>query len=100
MSRTNKDKPDKIRFPKKDNWVFTEGYGTRKLPTIEPKKRKEVDSEWHWMGTPSAWTRLMMNRPQRRAGSLWERRVVTTSIDSIEEEDVPSVSRAPHCYYW
>lgn len=101
MSRTYKDRPSRIKHPRTDNWVFTEGYGRRDLPTIEPKKRKEVDTEWHWMGTPGWWIRCMMNRPQRRAGSIWEREVITTkNILDIDLLDTPSISHRPHIYYW
>lgn len=101
MSRTYKDRPSRIKYPREDNWVFTEGYGTRNLPTIEPKKRKEVDTEEHWMSTPGWWIRLCMNRPQRRAGSLWERKLITTkNILDIDLIHTPSYSRKPHIYYW
>jgi len=52
MSRTYKDKPYKIKFPKNDNWVYTESWSMRELPTIKPKRRKEVDTEDHWTTTP------------------------------------------------
>ena len=52
------------------------------------------------MSTPSWWTRCMMNRPQRRAGSIWELTVTQTPIEEIDLLDTPSVSRKPHQYYW
>lgn len=70
MSRTYKDKPAKVRLEPWDK----DGYGYIWLPTTKTKKRKEVDTKDHWMSTPSAWTRLMMNRPQRRASHLWEKK--------------------------
>ena len=101
MSRTYKDRPTRVKYPRVDNWVFTEGYGRRDLPTIEPKKRKEVDTEEHWMSTPGWWIRCMMNKPQRKAGSIWERAVVTTkNILDIDLLHTPSDSRKPHIYYW
>ena len=66
-------------------------------PTTKPKRRKGEDVEWHWMSTPSWWTRLVMNRPQRREGRLWERKV---HFEDIEETDPPGVSKKPHIYYW
>lgn len=71
-----------------------------KKPGVKSKKRKEVDTEYHWMSTPSWWTRLCMIKPQRREGSLWEREVVKISPTDLEEVDKPSVSRKPHIYYW
>ena len=103
MSRTYKDSR---RRTIKGYWeldrVQLENYYYLQLPTTRPKLRKEVDTEDHWMTTPSAWTRLMMNRPQRRAGTLWEAGFVNSEVDmeSLEEADAPGVSRKPHCYYW
>lgn len=65
-----------------------------------PKLRKELDTEDHWMSTPSWWTRLCMTKPQRREGRLWECEVVKISPTDLEEVDKPSVSRKPHIYYW
>jgi hypothetical protein len=65
--------------------------------TTKPKKRKEHDTEWHWMSTPSWWTRLTMTRPQRRAGKIWERKVL---FEDIEDADPPDVGRKPHIYYY
>jgi hypothetical protein len=90
MARTHKDKKWKLRYPEYA-FDFDE---QRKL-----KKRKSVDSEWHWMSTPSWWTRLMMNRPQRRAAKVWERKVLMA--EQIDETvDVPNCSNKPHIYYW
>lgn len=102
MSRTYKDKPytlkhepwdmDRVRIPG--------SYYSLQLPTTKTKKRKEVDTEDHWRGTPSWWTKMCMIKPQRREGSLWERKVVKTQVTELEEVDKPSVSRKPHIYYW
>lgn len=102
MSRTYKDKPSKLRF---DSYMkdIVRVEGTFKyiyLPTTKTKKRKKSDTEDHYMSTPSIWTRLMMNKPQRREGSLWEREVVKTQLSELEELDKPNVSRKPHVYYW
>ena len=103
MSRTYKDYPSRV---KRDAWdkdiIRLEGWWFRyiMMPTTKTKKRKEMDTEDHWMSTPSSWTRIMMNRPQRRNGSLWERKAVRTNILNLLELDTPSVGRKPHQYYW
>lgn len=91
MSRTYKDQPNRIRFPEVyPYWVECE----------KTKKRREVDTEWHWMSTPGWWTRLTMNRPQRRAGKLWEQVAKLTQQQELETLDYPGVSHKPHIYYW
>jgi hypothetical protein len=83
------------------DWVaLPNSYRRIKLPTTKTKKCKKVDTEDHWMSTPSEWTRLMMNRPQRRQGNLWEREAAKTDISSLGDLDKPNVSRKPHVYYW
>ena len=66
------------------------------MDTAAKKSRRE-DTEWHWMTTPSWWTRMTMNRPQRRHGHVWERTVL---FNNIEQADPPQVGRKPHQYYW
>ena len=103
MSRTYKDKPAKDWSESwgKDRERIEGTFYWIDLPTTKTKKRKEVDTEEHWMGTPGWWIRCMMNKPQRRAGSIWEREVVTTkNILDIDLLDTPSNSRRPHIYYW
>ena len=102
MSRTLRDRPSHIKHEAWDkDRVQVEGWFRYiNLPTTRTKKRKEVDSEEHWMGTPSWWTRIMMNRPQRRNGSIWERKAVRTDILYLFDLDTPSVNRKPHQYYW
>jgi hypothetical protein len=93
-------------------WVYNEETGryesreTKRLvtryyyvdkPGVFTKKRKEVDTEWHWMSTPSWWTRLTMNKPQRRKGRVWERKVL---FQELEEVDPPGVGHKPHQYYY
>lgn len=106
MSRTYKDRPSKVKNPEKENYwnrdVFYFGmpadFDSSEFFT---KKRKEIDTEDHWMSTPSVWTRLMMNRPQRRQIHLWERNVnKVTNYDDFEDEDCPFFKRKPHIYYW
>ena len=122
MSRTYKDKPAKFRFPESYDWrcdcekipyEYTYSpWGTedpvtvirhvyRQLPGVKTKKRREVDCEWHWMGsTPSWWTRMQMNRPQRREHHLWEQEASHTPIENLEDLDTPNVSKKPHIYYY
>jgi hypothetical protein len=111
MSRTYKDKPYKYTQYAKERvracfrrsqdcgeyivsyWVWDN--------SLKTKKRKEVDHEYHWMNTPSWWTRMMMNRPQRREAHLWEREVSKIQDqEELEEVDIPNVSHKPHVYYW
>jgi hypothetical protein len=107
MSRTHKDKPYKVTHPeeqleyRKEKIKVEDSYPRwMEKPGVKTKKRKECDTEYHWMTTPSWWTRLTMNRPQRLEGHLWERDVVKKDLDSLEEEDPPGVSHKPHIYYW
>lgn len=88
MSRTRKDRPSKIRYPR-----YWDNVGDK------PKQPKHVNTEWHWLGsTPSSWTRLMMNRPMRHRGRAWEQQVLR-ELD-LKDTDPPGVSRKPHHYYW
>lgn len=121
MSRTYKDRPEKIRFPyaydrtrtcEKIPYTYTyRRWGTgevidvtrywyKEIAGAKPKKKKRVDTVWRWMGTPSWWTRIMMNRPQRREAHLWEHEVTKTPIEQLEEVDKPNGSHKPHIYYW
>ena len=102
MSRTYKDKPSKIKYESwnKDRERIEGTFYYIDLPTTKAKKRKELDTEEHWMNTPSWWTRLVMNRPQRRKCKLWERDALKTCLDSLDDLDKPIISRKPHIYYW
>jgi hypothetical protein len=90
MSRTNKDKPSKIRYSNK--W---------QVPDL-PKIPKWMDDTWHWLqSTPSWWTNMFMNRPQRHKARRWEREVQKINdLDELEDIDTPNVSKKPHVYYW
>lgn len=96
MSRTYKDKPSKL----KEAWdkdMVREGYANWiYLPTTKPKKRKEVDTEDHWMSTPGWWVKMTMNRPQRREVHLWERKALFSDI----EELIQPVRKVGHVYFW
>lgn len=89
MSRTYKDKHPKLIYPQYYS-----------VPGAKLPKRK--DSEWHWLeATPSWWTRMMMNRPQRREAHLWEREAEKAqTLEDIEDLDTPNCSHKPHHYYW
>jgi hypothetical protein len=102
VSRTLKDRPSRVKHePWDKDLVRVEGWFRYiNLPTTKTKKRRKVDTEWHWMNTPSWWTRLMMNKPQRREGSIWERKAVLTDFSSLLELDTPGVGRKPHVYFW
>jgi hypothetical protein len=111
MSRTYKDRHWKLRFPE-SHWEFgtvrieyddeERGYircSYLHAPGVKTKKRRDIDVEYHWVqGTPSWWTNLFMNRPMRRKGRAWERKVLFE--EDIEETDPPGVSHKPHKYYW
>jgi len=85
MSRTNKDKPRKFSNLKENE--------------LKPRNYLDPDHNWY-SATPSWWTRLMMNRPQRAEAHKWEQNAKHTPIDQLEELDTPSVSRKPHVYFW
>lgn len=87
MSRTYKDRPTKIQYPK-----YWDDAGDT------PKQPKHVNTKWFWMSTPGWWTRLMMNRPMRHRGRAWEHKVLREH--DHEDTDPPGVSRKPHHYYW
>jgi hypothetical protein len=107
MSRTLKDKHWKLKFPELDyrfdsiKITSNDSYSIRyiQLPGVKRKKKRELDTDWHWLNsTPSWWTRLMMNRPQRRAGRVWEHQVLKQS--DLEDCDPPLVGHKPHIYYY
>jgi hypothetical protein len=107
MSRTLKDKNWKLKFPELDyrfdsvKITSDDSYNIRyiQLPGVKPKKKRELDTDWHWLNTtPSWWTRLMMNRPQRRAGHIWEHKVLREP--DLWDTDPPGVSHKPHVYYY
>ena len=118
MSRTYKDKPYKLRYGSWNQdwmrlpylkvyipWGETEEkavssfYGLQ-LPTTKPKLRKEVDSEGHWMSTPSWWNNTYHTRPKRAKFRNFTSDTVKLSLDAIEDVIEPVDSNKPHCYFW
>lgn len=115
MSRTKKDKPVNFRddvqmysgaysghysWLYEDNW-FKENVHA-KYVTV-PKLRKEKDFEYHWMSTPSEWTRLTMNRPMRRKlkTKLSILKNVEPSQELLEEfDEEEGYKKKPHNYYY
>ena len=106
MSRTYKDLPSKLRYPE-EQWDYRYYLvGNRKYidyleyPGVLTKKKKHLDTEHHWMSTPMWWVREFMNQPQRTRGKQWERKIVKCPVKELIDEELPSVSRKPHLYYW
>ncbi len=102
MSRTRKDRPERIRWPdarpKYDNILhFGLGYDT--FPKTQSKVHRSIDLNWRWYArTPSSWTRIQMTRPKRRACRVWE--LKTKYLLDFEEADCPDFGRKPHVYYY
>ena len=88
MSRTYKDKPYKFSHPEdqvdyKFTWV---GHTLLHKAGVNTKKRKEEDTKYHWMHTPSWWVRLMMGKPERRNAHLLEHKLLTCA--DLEDFDL------------
>ena len=105
MSRTYKDRPARINYPE-EQWNYR--YGTQdpmdvlyfrhlERASIIKKKKKNVDTNHHWMTTPSWWTRLTMNRPQRRNSKMWETKVVGKKPTELDTK-IPQSSVKNHTY--
>ena len=98
MSRTYKDRPTRVRFPESfdhDRVQIPGTWHSIELPTTRAKKRKHVDTEHHWMGTPSWWTRMFMRRPRRARENQSLR-----NIHDVEDFDFVDTGRKPHNYYY
>lgn len=90
MARTYKDRPPKFK-------TFSE-WGSGRAD--KPKKKKQTDTEHHWMTTPGWWIRLFMNRPERRQSHLLEHLAETSTSEALEELDALDLGKKPHKYYW
>lgn len=99
MARTYKDNNRRIfsAYWCQDH-IPVENYGWRLGKTTKPKLRKELDTEDHWLGTPSWWTKIMMIRPERRKAHLLE--VKALRVVDLEDIDFPDLGKKPHQYYW
>lgn len=108
MSRTYKDKPYSIKWPEE-----SVEYNTVKVPVsfgtwqwfrrieVAGLKTKKPRTYCHprWSSkSPSWWVRLTMNRPQRRAGRVWE--ACIKYARDLDVADPPQISRKPHVYYY
>lgn len=120
MARTFKDKKWTLRHPENDYYFGTErisytvprkdwttgeilegtwtNYVYVDIPGAKTKKKRDIDGNWRWyQRTPSWWSRLVMNKPRRRACRVWERQVL---LEDIEEADCPDYGRKPHVYFY
>ena len=62
-------------------------------------KRRTFGAGWRWLSqTPGWWVKLMMTKPQRRAGAVWQRNIEKSR--DISDADKPPHGRKPHWYYW
>ena len=99
MSRTYKDKPYKHcehwKSWQQDRTTLEGTWRTIQLPTTKPKRKKELDTEDHWMTTPSWWNRMQHTRPERRSA-----KVALSQVSDVEEADIPDLGRKPNIYFW
>lgn len=115
MSRTYKDKPVKsswdstheavpyIRTSLVNVWgdvQSPEGRWYKDIAGIKPKLRKEVDTEDHWMTTPSWWNNLAHTRPLRGKFRNYTKNVVRCPIEYIDDLVEPLDSNRPHKCFW
>lgn len=100
MSRTFKDTPTALRWTNGRFRTWTD-YWQHKWSGEDLPKQKKNMPKWHWVQrTPSNWTRIMMNRPKRRAVKLWEQQVKnSTDLDNVN--DCPDYhAHKPHVFYY
>lgn len=102
MSRTYKDDARRRYFNSywQQDHILLEGFGWRLAKTTKPKLRKELDTEDHWLGTPSWWNNLFHSRPIRRKFSTFCNISKGLSVEHLEEVLEPSDSRKPHKYFY
>lgn len=102
MARTYKDDARRRYFNSywQQDHILLEGFGWRLAKTTKPKLRKEVDSEDHWMTTPSWWNNLFHTRPIRGKFRNYTKGVVRCPIEYIDDLVEPLDSNRPHKYFW
>lgn len=102
MSRTYKDNARRRYFNAywQQDHILVEGFGWLLAKTTKPKLRKRVDTEDHWMSTPSWWNNLFHTRPIRGKFRNYTKCVVRCPIEYIENLVEPSDSCKPHKYFW
>lgn len=102
MSRTYKDISRRKHFNTywQQDHVLLEGFGWRLAKTTKPKLRKRVDTEDHWMTTPSWWNNLFHTRPIRGRFRNYTKSVVRCPIEYIENLVEPLDSNKPHKYFY
>ncbi len=100
MARTYKDCPAKFKYSEffSTRFRFPDGSWRDERLRDRAKKPKHKDVEWHWMTTPSWWTRLTMHRPKRRKCRVWEHNI--RREQDFSEADCPDWGHKPHVYYW
>ena len=86
----------RMEYPEPKKFVYTKYI---QGPTRKAKKKRHVITQFYHMyqSSPSWWTRMMMNRPKRRACRVWERKVL---FSDVEEADCPDFKNKPYNYYW
>lgn len=80
--------------------ILVEGFGWRLTKTTKPKLRKKVDTEDHWMSTPSWWNNLFHTKPKRGKFRNFSKLAVKSSILALDDMLEPSDSNKPHKYFY
>ena len=63
-------------------------YWLRDIKGAKRKKKRRVDTKWHWMTTPGWFIKEFMTKPQRAACKQWERSS-DTNLTSITGNMLP-----------
>lgn len=117
MSRTYKDRPFRIRFPKVEEYEYFEyissginyrgvaydnvvrKYSTKRAGVLVKKPRRR-DTEWHWQSTPSWWTNMFMIRPERTRANRETSKIKCIPLDKLDLVDIVNFKKKPHVYCW
>jgi hypothetical protein len=68
---------------------------------VLPKVRRTKNHVWHWLRGEPAWFRHMTSIvPKRRAGRLWEQKIVHVAYDDLDDVMSPDVGDKPQQYWW